>query len=141
MTNQRIAIAFVLSLFILAKSTHANESTVRCPDIETMRQAANAINDAALVNGNYLATTRPFAILTADTGWFAVVYSITADSINDAIEKARLAMLSISSVSSVFADNLGGTFVCRYENDKIEAINNNDDCRYFKPKWARISST
>lgn len=125
----RIIIVFIFLFFIFVDYAYAIESTVRCPTIETMHQSANTISDAAFVNGSYMAATAPFAIHTVDMGWFAVVYNIQAHSINDAINSARQSMLSVSTQASLFANNLGGIYVCQYDNRKIEVINNDDNWR------------
>ncbi len=140
MTNQHISIAFLLSFFFLANYSHANQDLIRCPDLETMHQSANLINEATLVNGNYIANTDPFAIHYSDIGWFAVVYGIRANSTDEAMDKARLAMQSISTVSSVIADNLGGIYRCRYDNDRIQTLSNDDDWRLFKARIHALST-
>lgn len=123
---------FLILLFILSSNTaNARVSTIRCPDINTLHQSATAITDAAFVNDSYMATTAPFAIRTADMGWFAVVYNIQAASINDAIEKGRLSMQSVSTLSNEFAENYAGIYVCSYDSGKVEVINNEQEGRLY----------
>src|SRR5690349_17313332 len=114
----RLFITIIVTL--LTSTSYAKISNIHCHDIETMHQSANAIYDAAHINDSYMATTQPFAIHTAEMGWFAVVYNIQALSISDAINKGRTAMLSITTQSSTMAEDLAGIYVCRYDAGKIE---------------------
>lgn len=118
-----------LLLLLLTSFAHANESTIPCPDIDTLHQSASAISDVAFVNGSYIAATLPFAIHTTELGWFAVVYHINANSSAAALEQAKQAMLTVATQVNKFADNLGGIYTCHYDNGKVETISNDDDWR------------
>jgi hypothetical protein len=104
--------------------TLADNRHVPCPNVELIRNSADALNEATLVNHTYIANTPPFAIHTTEQEWFAVVYNIQAINPTDALSNAKATMRSVRSLDHADAINAGGIYICDYDNRKVEVINN-----------------
>ena len=124
--RKRNRFIFLLSALILNNAAQAARQTedVLCPSLHLIHQSAHKIENADLVNGHYIATTLPYAIRTKSIGWFAVVYGIQAGSVDEAKIIAVKTMQNTQTQDNIYARNLGGTFLCGYDRDKINVLSN-----------------
>jgi len=111
-------------IFMLGSNVYAYNHYVKCPDLRVIRVSSSKLVEAALVNGAYIANTMPYAISAQNKSWFAVVYNINAATAKEALATGKLAMQSVIVQDNPYANNLGGIFVCDYDNRKVEVINN-----------------